>query len=51
MKVLKKTVFDWAIMGGGMIVPLSLRTTGNKNDFQLRPKFFLKNHICPLYIC
>jgi hypothetical protein len=49
-EVLKKTVFDWAIMGGGRIIPCSLQTTGNKNCFQPRPKFFLfLNIIWPLY--
>ncbi len=27
----KKTIFDWAIMGGGRIITRSLKTTGNEN--------------------
>ncbi len=34
--VKKKTIFDWAIKGRGRI-----KTTGNKNCFQPRPKFFI----------
>jgi hypothetical protein len=37
---LKKTIFDWSIMGGGRIIPRSLKTTGNKNSFQPKPIFF-----------
>jgi hypothetical protein len=33
-----KTTFDWAIMGGGMIVLRSLKTKGD--IFQARPKKF-----------
>ncbi len=40
-----KRNFDWAIMGGGRIIPLSLQTTGNKNCFQPRQKKFCLNHI------
>jgi hypothetical protein len=43
-KVLYKKFFDWAIMGGGMIVLRSLKTKGD--IFQARPKkFSFKNHI------
>jgi hypothetical protein len=35
-----KTIWDWAIMGGGRIIPRCLKTTGNKNCFQPRPIFF-----------
>ena len=38
---LVKTIFDWATMGGGRIIPRSLKTTGNKNVFNLGPNFFL----------
>ncbi len=30
--------FGLAIMGGGRIIPHSLKTTGNKNCFESRPK-------------
>ncbi len=33
-----KKIFDWLIMGGVRIIPRSLKTTGNKNCFQTRPK-------------
>jgi hypothetical protein len=32
-----KTIIDWAIIGGGRIIPGSIKTTGNKNCFQPRP--------------
>jgi hypothetical protein len=35
----EKTIFDWAIIGEGSIIARSLKTTGNKNCFQPRPKF------------
>ncbi len=38
------------IMGGGRIVPRSLKTKGNKNCFQTRQKkFFFKSDMTPLY--
>jgi hypothetical protein len=33
-----KKIFDWAIIGGGMIFPRSLR--GMKKNFELGPKIF-----------
>jgi hypothetical protein len=33
-----KKNFDWAIVGGGRIVPRSLKTKGNKQIFQAKPK-------------
>ncbi len=41
-----KHIFWLATTGGGKIIPCSLKTTGNKNYFQPRPKFFfnLKGH-------
>jgi len=41
MKVLKKTIFDWALLRGGRIIPRSLKTTGNENCFQPMPKIFI----------
>ena len=32
---------DWAIFGGGTIIPRSLKTTRNEKKFQDRPKNFL----------
>jgi hypothetical protein len=43
IKILKQKFFDWAIIGGGTIVPLSLKTKGNKKIFQARP-IEKKNH-------
>ncbi len=38
-------------MGGGRIIPRSLKITGNENCFQTRPKnFFLKSYMTPLYL-
>ncbi len=38
-------------LGGGRIIPRSLKTTGNKNCFQPRPTiFFLKSYMTPLYL-
>jgi len=36
-------------MGGGRIVPRSLKTQGNINCFQTRQKNFLKSYMTPLY--
>ncbi len=33
--------YDWATMGGGRIIPRSLKATGNKKKFQPRPKIFI----------
>ena len=41
-----KTILYWTIMGGGRIIPHSLKTMGNKNCFKPRPIFFL-NHNDP----
>jgi hypothetical protein len=53
-KILGKKIFDWTIMGGGgaTIIPRSLKTTRNKQNFQDRPKKFLffKSYMT-LYIC
>ncbi len=48
----KKTIFDWATMGGGRIIPRGLKTTGNKNSFQPRPNLFylFKSYLTPLYL-
>ena len=45
IKILPKQFFDQAIIGGGTIFPRSLKTTGNKNCFQPRPKIFFFNII------
>ncbi len=38
-------------MGGGRIIPRSLKTKGNKNCFQPKPKnLFLKSCMTPLYL-
>jgi hypothetical protein len=41
-------------MGGGRIIPLGLKTTGNKNCFKPRPKFFIlksyMSNMTPLYL-
>ncbi len=39
-------------MGGGRIIPRSLKTTGNKNSFQPRPKniVFSKSYMTPLHL-
>jgi hypothetical protein len=51
MKFCKKTIFDWAIMGVGRIIPHSLKTMGNKNCFQPRPIFFcIKSYMTPSYL-
>jgi hypothetical protein len=52
MKILPKNFFDWAILGGDMIFPRSPRTTGIKNCFQPRPKFFFlsTSYMIPLYL-
>jgi hypothetical protein len=36
-----RIVFDWAIIGGGTIIPLSLGHTGYKKICQARPNVFL----------
>ncbi len=33
IKILQKTFFDWAIVGGGTIFPRSPRTTRNEKKF------------------
>jgi hypothetical protein len=44
--------FDWAIMGGATIIPLSFKTTRNEKKFQDRPKkiVFLKSHMTLKYL-
>jgi hypothetical protein len=39
-------------MGGGRIIPSSLKTRGNTNFFQPRPKIvcLLKSYMTPLYL-
>jgi hypothetical protein len=39
-------------MGGGRIIPRSLKTRGNKNYFQPRPKFcyLFKSYMTPLFL-
>ncbi len=39
-------------MGGGRIIPHSLKTTGNKNCLQPRAKkfFLIKSYMTPLYL-
>jgi hypothetical protein len=39
-KILVKTFFDWTIIRGAMIIPLSPKTTRNEKNFQDRPKVF-----------
>ncbi len=40
-KILVKKFFDWTIMAGATIIPCSLKTTQNENNFQDRPNFFV----------
>jgi hypothetical protein len=49
MKVLYQTSFNWPIMGGGRIIPRSLKTTGNKNCFN-QGKKLKKSYMTPLYL-
>jgi hypothetical protein len=46
------TFFDWTTLGGGRIIPRSLKTTGSKNYFKCRPNFFylFKSYMIPLYL-
>jgi hypothetical protein len=37
-KIFGKKLYDWTIMGGATIIPRSLKTTQNENNFQDRPK-------------
>jgi hypothetical protein len=37
-------------MGGGRIIPCSLKTTGNENCFQPRKKNFFESYMNPLYL-
>ena len=46
LRFFKKKFLIGPFWGGGTIFPRSLRTTGNKNCFQPRPKkFFFQHHL------
>jgi hypothetical protein len=42
--------FYWATMGGGRIIPRSLKTTGNKNCFQPKIFYLFKSYMTPLFL-
>jgi hypothetical protein len=46
----KKIFLIVPFWGGGTIFPRSLKTTGNKNGFQLSPKNFFSTYMTPLYL-
>jgi hypothetical protein len=50
--ILQKKNFDWAILWGGTSFPRSPRSTGNKNCFPPRLKFFFfsTSYMTPLYL-
>ncbi len=43
---------DWPVIGEGRIIPRSLKTTGKKNMFKPRLKFFnlFKSYMTPLHL-
>ncbi len=47
-----KKIYDWTILGGATIIPRSLKTTRNENNFQDRPNFFyfLKSYMTLKYL-
>ncbi len=49
----KKQFLILPLWGGGRIIPPSLKTMGNKNCFQPRPKFFylFKSYMKAVFTC